>query len=391
MKHRSAFILGLAAAAAGSPAAADLKIGFLATLSGPSADVGQDQYDGFMLAIEQMHGKLGGVPVSVVREDDQMKPEVAVQGLTKLLDRDKVDIVTGLTYANVLMALQGKIASTKIPFIGSVAGPSPTAGAQCKPNLFITSWQSDTTAEALGKYLTDAGVDQIAILAPNFLGSKDKVTGLKRFYRGKVVQETYTPLTQLDFSAELAAAGSSGAKGMFAFFPGSQGVSFVRQYQQFGMLQKLPMYSVHTIEPGSVNAMGKAGIGAIVAESWQPSADNDQSRQFVAAFEKKYRRTPTSFAAFSYDAAMLIDAAVKDRGGNVSDSQALTAAIRNAQFKSVRGDFKFNKNNYPVQNYHIYKVVEGQGGKPEFQVAVRNVLARHGDAYAQACNAQAGA
>ncbi|OVZ60624.1 ABC transporter substrate-binding protein [Pigmentiphaga sp. NML080357] len=387
MQRTLAFTLGLAVAAACAPAQAEVKIGFLATLSGPSADVGQDQYDGFMLAIEQMQGKLGGVEVKVIREDDQMKPEVAVQALTKLLDRDKVDIVTGLTYANVLMALQGKIAGTKIPFIGSVSGPSPTAGAQCKPNLFITSWQSDATAEAMGKYLNDAKIEQLAILAPNFLGSKDKVTGLKRFYRGKIVQETYTPLTQLDFSAELAAVGSSGAKGLFAFFPGSQGVSFVRQYQQFGMLQKLPMYSVHTIEPGSVNAMGKAGIGAIVAEAWQPSADNEQSRRFVAAFEKKHKRPPTSFAAFSYDAAMLIDAAVKARGGDVSDAQALNAALRNAKFESVRGAFKFNKNNYPIQNYHIYRVVEGKSGKPEFQVLVRDVLAGHGDAYAEACGA----
>ncbi|MBN9474044.1 MAG: ABC transporter substrate-binding protein [Burkholderiales bacterium] len=377
--------LGLAAAAACTPAAADLKIGFLATLSGPSADVGQDQYDGFMLAVEQMQGKLGGVATRVVREDDQMKPEIAVQSLTKLLDRDKVDVVTGLTYANVLMALQGKIAGTDVPFIGSVAGPSPTAGAQCKPNLFITSWQSDTTAEAMGKYLQDTGVDPIAILAPNFLGSKDKVTGLKRFYRGKVAQETYTPLTQLDFSAELAATGNSGAKGLFAFFPGSQGVSFVRQYQQFGMLQKLPMYSVHTVEPGSVNAMGKAGVGAIVAESWQPGADNDQSRRFVAAFEKKYKRTPTSYAAFSYDAAMLIDAAVRARSGDVSDRRALAAALRGAPFKSVRGPFRFNRNNYPIQNYHIYQVVEGAGGKPAFKVLVPNVLAEHEDAYARDC------
>ena len=385
MQRTLATILGLAAAAAWNSAGAEVKIGFLATLSGPSADVGQDQYDGFMLAIEQMKGKLGGVDVKVIREDDQMKPEVAVQALGKLLDRDKVDIVTGLTYANVLMALQGKIAGAKIPFIGSVAGPSPTAGAQCKPNLFITSWQSDATAEAMGKYLNDTKVEQLAILAPNFLGSKDKVTGLKRFYRGKIVQETYTPLTQLDFSAELSAVGSSGAKGLFAFFPGSQGVSFVRQYQQFGMLQKLPMYSVHTIEPGSIGAIGKAGVGAIVAESWQPSADNAQSRRFVADFEKKYKRPPTSFAAFSYDAALLIDAAVKARGGDVADPKALNAALRNAKFESVRGPFRFNKNNYPIQNYHIYKVVEGQGGKPEFQVLVRDVLTDHGDAYAEAC------
>lgn len=388
-KKPLALLLGLACALAAAPASADLKIGFLATLSGPAADVGQDQYDGFMLAVEQMNGRLGGVPTQVVREDDQMRPEVAVQGVSKLLDKDKVDVVTGLTYANVLMALQGKIAASGKPFIGSVSGPSPTAGAQCKPNLFVTSWQSDATAEAMGKYLDDAKVEELAILAPNFLGSKDKVTGLKRFYHGKIVQETYTPLTQLDFSAELTALKSSGAKGLFAFFPGSQGVSFVRQYQQFGMLQQIPVYSVHTVEPGSITAMGKAGVGAIVAESWEPSADNEQSRQFVAAFEKKYQRVPTSYAAFSYDAAVLIDAAVRATKGS-TEAGALNEALAKTPFKSVRGPFKFNKNNYPIQNFHIYKVVEGAGGKPEFQVMVRDVLADHGDAYVEQCGAGRG-
>lgn len=366
-----------------APAHAQVKIGFLATLSGPSADVGNDQYDGFMLAIEK--GKLGGVDVKVIKEDDQMKPDAGMQALTKLLEREKVDIVTGLTYANVLMALQARIASTKVPFIGSVSGPSPIAGAACKPNLFITSWQSDATAEAMGKYLADQKLDEISVIAPNFLGSKDKVTGLKRFYKGKIVQETYTPLNQLDFSAELSQISAAKPKGVFAFFPGGQGVSFVRQYQQMGLSKNIPMYSVHTLEPTSLTAIGKAAYGNIVAESWQPSADNEQSRKFVAAFEKKYGRTPTSFAAFSYDAAMLIDAALRKVGGKASDPVALTEAIRTVSFPSVRGEFKFNKNNFPIQNYHIYEVAQGKDGKPTFTMRVPNVLPMHGDAYVEAC------
>ena len=387
MKKTVAVFCGLAAIAC-TQAQAQVKIGFLATMSGPGADVGRDQYDGFMLAVEQGKGKLGGVDVKVLQEDDQMKPDVGMLGLTKLLEREKVDIVTGLTYANVMMALQSKIAGSKIPFVGSVSGPSPTAGALCKPNLYVTSWQSDSNAEAMGKYLEDIKVPDIAIMAPNFLGSKDKVTGLKRFYKGKIVQESYTSLTQLDFSAELSQVSSTKPKGVFGFFPGSQGVSFVRQYDQLGLSKTLPFYSVNTLEATSLGAVGKAAFGSIVAEVWQPGADNDQSRQFVAAFEKKYGRMPTTFAAFSYDSATLIGEALKAGGGKASDTAALNNAIKNTPFKSVRGDFKFNKNNYPIQNYNIYQVAAGPDGKPMFKTLVKNVLAAHGDAYAEQCVAR---
>lgn len=386
MKKTMVAVLGLAGLFA-APAMAQVKIGFLGTLSGPAADVGRDQADGFMLAVEQGKGKLGGYDVKVIPEDDQMKPDVGMLGLTKLLEREKVDIVTGLTYANVMMALQAKIGASKIPFIGSVSGPSPLAGAQCKPNLFVTSWQSDATAEAMGKYFTDQKLSDISVIAPNFLGSKDKMTGLKRYYKGKISNEIYTSLSQLDFSAELSQINAAQPKGVFAFFPGGQGVSFVRQYQQMGIAKTIPMYSVHTIEPTSLGAIGKVANGAIVAEAWQPSNDNPQNAQFVAAYQKKYGRTPTSFAAFSYDAAILIGEALKKVGGKASDSQALIDAIRTTPFPSVRGDFKFNKNNYPIQNYNIYQVGEGKDGKPAFNMLVKNVLASHGDAYAEQCGA----
>lgn len=190
-------LLACALACAAQAAIADVKIGFLATLSGSAADNGRDQFDAFSLALEQLGGKLGGVPATIIKEDDQAKPEVALSVLSKLLERDKVDVVTGLTFANVLMALQGKIASTDVPFLGSVAGPSAVAGAQCKPNLFVTSWQSDAPAEAVGKYLTDKGIKRISTLTPNFVGGKDKIAGLKRFYKGEIVEEIYLSLIHI--------------------------------------------------------------------------------------------------------------------------------------------------------------------------------------------------
>jgi branched-chain amino acid transport system substrate-binding protein len=376
--------IAAAIAASASAALADIKVGFLATLSGPSADVGRDQLDGFNLALEQLGGKLGGTAATVVREDDQQKPEAALVGLSKLLDRDKVDVVTGLTFANVLMALQGKIAATDVPFVGSVAGPSAAAGAQCKPNLFITSWQSDVPAEAVGKHLMDKGIKRISTLTPNFVGGKDKISGLKRFYKGEIVEEVYTPLNQLDFSAELTKVAATKPDAVFAFYPGGLGVTFVRQYQQAGLLGKIPLYTTNTIEGTALDAMGAAAVGAIVADTWTPGNTSEESRRFVEAFRKKYNRLPSAYAAFSYDAAMVLDAAARSTKGNVSDRKAFAKAIAGAQFKSVRGSFKFGTNNFPVQNYHVYQIASA-GGKPEFKLLDDDVLKGHSDAYVAEC------
>lgn len=376
--------IAAAITASASAALADIKVGFLATLSGPSADVGRDQLDGFNLALEQLGGKLGGTAATVVREDDQQKPEAALVGLSKLLDRDKVDVVTGLTFANVLMALQGKIAATDVPFVGSVAGPSAAAGAQCKPNLFITSWQSDVPAEAVGKHLMDKGIKRISTLTPNFVGGKDKISGLKRFYKGEIVEEVYTPLNQLDFSAELTKVAATKPDAVFAFYPGGLGVTFVRQYQQAGLLGKIPLYTTNTIEGTALDAMGAAAVGAIVADTWTPGNTSEESRRFVEAFRKKYNRLPSAYAAFSYDAAMVLDAAARSTKGNVSDRKAFAKAIAGAQFKSVRGTFKFGTNNFPVQNYHVYQIASA-GGKPEFKLLDDDVLKGHSDAYVAEC------
>lgn len=363
---------------------AQVKVGFLATLSGPSSDVGIDQYDGFMLALERLGGKLGGVTATVIKEDDQQRPDVALSGVTKLLEREKVDVVTGLTFANILMALQPKIGATDVPFVGSVAGPSPTAGTLCKPNLFVTSWNSDSPAEAMGKYIEQRGVKRLATLTPNFQGGKDKITGLKRFYKTALAEELYTPLNQLDFSAELTQLNAGQPDGIFAFYPGSLGVTFVRQYQQAGVASRMPLFTTNTIEGANVEAMGNAINGAYVADAWTPGMPNALSKAFVAAFEKKFNRSPSAYAAFSYDAAMILDAAIKNTNGNVSDKKALSRAISTASFQSLRGPFRFGKNGYPIQNYHVFQVTKTAKGA-DYKMVAENVLDTHADAYVAQC------
>lgn len=385
--HKALIPLAVISVLGPMSAQAQVKVGFLATLSGPSSDVGIDQYDGFMLALERLGGKLGGVAATVIKEDDQQKPDAALNGVTRLLEREKVDVVTGLTFANILMVLQPKIGATDVPFVGSVAGPSPTAGALCKPNLFVTSWQRDSPAEAMGKYVEQRGVKRLATLTPNFQGGKDKITGLKRFYKTALAEELYTPLNQLDFSAELTQLNAGQPDGIFAFYPGSLGVTFVSQYQQAGVATRMPLFTTNTIEGANVEAMGKAINGAYVADTWTPGMPNALSKAFVTAFEKKFNRSPSAYAAFSYDAAMILDAAIQATHGNVSDKKALSRAISTASFQSLRGPFRFGKNGYPVQNYHVFQVTKTARGA-DYKMVAENVLETHADAYAVQCPAK---
>lgn len=386
MKNKqTAVILAMLAASMAPNAMADVKVGFMATFSGSSAEVGRDQLDGFNMAVAELSGKLGGVPAVVIKEDDQGKPEVAMNALAKFMDKDKVDIVVGISFANVMMAMQNRIASTDMPFIGTVAGPSPLAGSQCKANQFVMSWQSDVPAEAVGKYLNDKGIKRVSTLTPNFIGGKDKVHGFKRFYKGEIVDEIYTPLNQLDFSAELTQLAASAPDAVYSFYPGGLGITFVRQFQQSGLLAKMPLYTTNTLEGSAVEAMGAAAVGAIVGDTWTPGMPNAQSKRFVAAFQKQFGRTPSAYAAFSYDAARLLDAALQTVKGDARDRKALTAAIKGAQFKSLRGNFKFGRNNFPIQDYHIFQVANAGSGKPEFKLLAADVLKQHTDAYSELC------
>lgn len=361
-----------------------VKIGFMAELSGPQGVLGQDQYDGFMMVVQRNGGKLGGVPVQVIREDSQLKPEVAVQLAQKLIEKEKVSIITGITFSNIMMAVHKPITGKGVFLIGSNAGPAPIAGAQCSPYQFIVSWQNDMQSEVLGKYAADKGYKRIVALAPNYQAGKDYVTGFKRLYKSELVGEIYTPLNQQDFAAELSQIAAAKPDAVFVFYPGGLGINFVRQYQQAGLMGKIPLLSTGTTDGSTLPAIREAALGAISGSFWGPDFDNAESRRFVDEFEKKYQRIPSQYAAQSYDAAQLLDAAIAKVRGNVADKPAFMAALKAAEFKSVRGPFKFNNNNFPVQDIPVLEVAKDAKGRVSLKtlsVPLRN----HKDAYHQLC------
>ena len=373
-----------AAAVSGAGAQAPIKIGFMAELSGPQAPLGQDQYDAFMMVVEQNGGKLGGVPVQVIREDSQLKPEVATQLVDKLIEKDKVPIITGITFSNVMMAVHKKITDQEVFLIGSNAGPAPIAGAQCSPYTFITSWQNDNQAEVVGEYANQKGYKRVIGMAPNYQAGKDFIAGFKRNYKGEVIDEIYTPLNQLDFSAELAQVAAKNPDAVYVFYPGGLGVSFVRQYKQAGLAGKVPLLSTSTTDGSTLPAQKDDALGVISGTFWGPDFNNPANKKFVEDYEKKYNRIPSQYAAQSYDAALLLDSAIAKVKGNVADKPAFMAALKAADFKSVRGNFKFNNNGFPIQDQYVFEVAKDAKGRVSLKT-IATPLKDHKDAYYTQC------
>nr|WP_265289995.1 ABC transporter substrate-binding protein [Verminephrobacter eiseniae] len=374
------------AASLGWPAAqAQIRIGFMTTLSGPGAALGQDQYDAFMLAVEQRNGKLGDSEIRIFKEDDQQKPDVAVQIAQKLIEKEKVNLITGVVYSNVMMAIHKPIANAGIFLIGANAGPTPMAGAQCSPYFFSTSWNNDQLHEAGGRLATDLGYEKIYLMAPNYQGGKDAVSGFKRYYKGTILDEVYTQVNQPDYSVEIAQMQAAKPDAVYVFYPGGMGINFVKQYNQAGLLGKLPLLSVSTVDGTTLPALKDIAIGAITSSSYSPDIKNPQNGIFVDAFLKKYGRLPSMYAAQSWDAAMLLDSAIRKVKGKVGDKDAFRAALKQADFKSVRGPFRYNSNQFPVANFYRVDVVKGKNGQAEFSTK-GVILENHQDGYASQCS-----
>jgi branched-chain amino acid transport system substrate-binding protein len=378
--------LSLGAAAGPAAQAADkVKIGFVSTLSGPSAALGVDIRDAFQLAVKMNGGKLGGLPAEVLIGDDQFKPEVGRQLAEKYVKLDKVDFLTGFVFSNIMLAAVPVAFENKTIYVSPNAAPSPLAGKQCNPYFFVASWPNDAYHEAAGQHATNKGYKSVYLIAPNYQAGKDSLAGFKRFYKGTIANEVYTQLGQLDYSAELAQARAAKPDALYIFLPGGMGINFIKQFVAAGLSKDIQLITPgFSSDQDVIRPVGEALLGTFDAAHWALDLDNPANRKFVAAFEQEYKRLPTLYASQGYDAAQLIDAAVRDVKGRIEDVEAVRKALRAAKFESVRGPFKFNRNQYPIQNYYL-RVVARDGQGRLVNKTLGTIFKDHGDAYVQDC------
>jgi branched-chain amino acid transport system substrate-binding protein len=342
-----------------------IKIGFVSTFSGPAAVIGNNMRDSFELALDHLGHKMGGLPVEVIYEDDGFKPEVGKQKTEKLIESDHVDFITGYIWSNVMLASLKPAVDSKTFIISANAGPSQIAGELCSPYFFSTSWQNDQTPAAVGLYMNQKGVKSVFLIGPNYAAGKDMLAGVASTFKGKVVgQELTTWPSQLDFSAELAKAKAANPDAIFVFYPGKAGVQFLAQYAQAGLKGKIPLYTAFTIDELSLPLQKDLALGVPGAQEWVNDLPNAANKKFVADFEKKYPgKKPSFYGAQSYDAANLINSAVVATKGNVSDKAAVQKAMEKADYKSVRGPYKYGNNHFPIENFYLQDVVKNAKGE----------------------------
>lgn len=385
----------LAAAAGVAMAAAaqstePVRIGLLSTLSGPGAGLGVDIRDGFQLAVKLAGNKLGGRPAEIIIADDQGSPDVGRQTADRLIKRDKVDFMTGVVFSNVMLAVGAPTFASKTFYVSANAGPSQYAGEQCNPYFFSASWQNDNLHEAVGQVVQEKGFKRVAVIAPNYPAGKDAISGFKRYYKGEIASETLPALNQLNFGTEISQLRASKADAVYIFLPGGMGINFIKQFVAAGLSKDMTLFAPgFSGDEDVIKAVGESMLGMFNTSQWGHDMNNPANKRFVAEFEKEYGRLPSLYASQGYDAALLIDSAVRDSKGQLNDKAAVRKALQAANFASVRGPFKFNKNQFPIQDYYLRVIVKDAKGRVTNRT-MGVVLKNHADAYVGSCKMPAG-
>ncbi len=360
-----------------------VKIGMITTLSTKAGYLGEEIRDGFKLAMDQEGGKLGGVGIELLVEDDDAKPEKGKQIAERFAQKDGVKIMTGIVFSNVAMAVVPKIIKENVLYLSANAGPSDLAGSGCDPNYFSVSYQNDNLDEVVGQYVAEVGHKNVYLLAPNYPAGKDHLAGFKRYFKGNIAGEVYTKLDQADYAPEIATIRDAKPEAVFFFLPGGMGINFLKQYAQAGLNKTIPIYGpAFSFDERILGAVGDAALGVKNGSQWTHDLDFPANRQFVAAYRKAYNRTPTLYAAQGYDTARLIGSALKATGGK-TDLAALRTAVKRADFASVRGNFSFGNNQHPIQDIYIREVIQTETGFTN--KTVKKVFTNHVDAYAKEC------
>ena len=362
-----------------------LTVGLVLTLSGPPAALGTQARDGFQLALDQMGGTMGGREVELVVADDELKPEVAQQRARDLIERDEADFVVGTIFSNMLQAIYKPVTDSETFLISPNAGPSTFAGRNCNPFFFVTSYQNDQVAEIVGEVANEEGYGSVFVLAPNYQAGRDQVAGFRKTFAGEVVAEEFSPLGAQDFSAELARIADARPDALFAFMPGGMGVRLVTQFRDAGLADSMGFMSAFTTDETTLPGQKDAALDFLAAGSWAPDLDNETNAAFVSAFEEEYGYVPGSYAAQAYDTAHLIESAVEAVAGDLSDKDAVREALRAADFESVRGEFAFGANHYPVQDFYRLRVVQREDG--QFATSIDGLIREDfADGYSAECS-----
>ncbi|MCA8882078.1 MAG: ABC transporter substrate-binding protein [Rhodobacteraceae bacterium] len=347
------------------PAAAeDITVGLLLPYSGVYAALGQDIEAGFRLGLEQFGGETDAT-FEIVAEDTEVKPPVGLAKARKLVLQDKVDVIAGIVSSGVLGAVSDFVDSAKVPLIVANAGNDEATGANCSPYIVRMSFSNGQVNRPMGKWMREQGINTVFTMAPDYAAGQQMIAGFVEGFQsagGEIVGQEFTPFQKTqDFGPYLAKAKASGADAVYVFYAGGEAISFVKQYDSFGLKSGLPLYGAGFLtSPLYVEAEGPAAEGVIAALHYVPTIDNEANAAFVATFEAKTGRTPSEYAAHGYDAA---HALVLATAAGATDRESIAAALPKVSFSGPRGATAIDPaTNNIVQPIYVYETVAGTDG-----------------------------
>jgi branched-chain amino acid transport system substrate-binding protein len=373
---RRTFLAGASAAAAVGPwvskghaQSGPIKIGLVLPYTGVYAVLGESITQAMELVFARENWTVAGRKIEMIKEDDEMKPPVGVRKTEKLIDSDRVDILTGPVHSGILMGMRDKVHNSKTILIVSNAGADAISRERCSQWIFRTSFSNWQPCQPMGAWVAKNVTKEVFQIAPNYQAGKDMMAAFRETFvpaGGKVVAEDYPKLGETDYAPYLTKIRQSGAKAVFAFFSGTDAVNFVKQFEQFGLKGAVKLTGAGFLtEPDVLPAQGAAALGTITGHFYTPQLDNPVNKQFVADFKARYgNKSPDGFACQGYDTAEVIVRALKAVNGNTQDKAKLAATIAKVEFDSPRGRFRFDPKTHNVIQPFIYvrEVREVPGG-----------------------------
>ena len=376
---RRVFLAGVSAAAAGAAAGpwvhraraqgGPLKLGVVLPYTGVYAELGVSITQGMKLVFAQENDIVAGRKIDMIQEDDEMKPPVGIRKMEKLIDSDKVDILTGPVHSGILMGMRDKVHNSKMILIVSNAGADAISRERCSKWIFRTSFSNWQPNQPMGGWVAKNVAKEAFLLAPNYQAGKDMMQAFKETFvpaGGKVVAEDYPRLGETDYAPYLTKIKQSGVKVVYCFFSGTDAVNFVKQYDQFGLKKAAQLTGAGFLtEPDVLPAQGQSALGIITGHFYSPLLDNPTNKKFVKDFRAAYGgKVPDGFACQGYDTAQVIIRSVKALNGDTQDRDKWVDAIAKVEFDSPRGRFRFDPKTHNVIQPFIYirEVREVYGG-----------------------------
>ena len=391
MKFRHVLVVG-ALAAASSADAQELRIGFMATQTGGAAAIGQHAVNGWKIGLEHEGwtkdgDKLGGVPTRMFYADDQLKPDVALKEIERLVTQERIHIGAGFMWTNIMLAVRTPLIDNKRIILSTVAGPSTMAGKECTPYFVSTSWTGEQTAQAGGDLLNADGVKSLYIMVPNYQGGKDIVAGVTSTYKGKVVGQSLFKMGESDFQADISKLRAEKPEAVFYFGPGAMSVAFMRQWAASGAGKDIKLYTHFAVDSITLPVVGESALGTFHVSSWAKDSPNAVNQKFIKDYLAKFGHMPSVFAQQAYDGPRLLAAALTKSGGKFEDPIAFMKVLRHTPYPSARGYFPYNVNGLPIVDFYKREVVRGADGKPQI-VTRATVVKASKDPYWQECPEQ---